>query len=198
MRSSSKNFNSQSFISEVEKLLEGYSSKVFRTSASDSSKWSCDRFENRVILKTRKLDDLIALSLISYYLPEIAGWSLRISIEEIVDKNPELSIVHFLLQGKGLCWLFLCDTKLWSIRDFFGNILSKSRLEQLGYMFEPKLRSNKSPKRVQRHRGYRDKGSLKFSHEYHSFVDFTKEMNELEQSRQSREDTLAFIRGFLE
>lgn len=194
----STNFDSQSFVYQCEETLKKYSDIFFRTSASDSPKWLDVNFENTITLKTRKLDDLIVLSMLSYYIPEEIGILLRFELQEVANRNPEVEILHFLLQGKGLMYCFLCDTKLWSTRDFFGNILTSKRLKQSRNLFSLKFKSKKRPKRTLRHRGYRDKGSLRKNHEYHSFVSFTKEMNEIEELRRVRKDTLAFLQGYLE
>lgn len=192
------NFDSQSFVCQCEKHLKQYSDILFRTSASDSPKWLDANFENSIVLKSRKLDDLIVLAMMSYYIPEEIGVLLRLELQEVVDRNPEVEILHFLLQGKGLMFNYLCDTNLWSTRDFFGNILTSKRLKRIKNLFSLKFKTKRKPKRAQRHRGYRDKGSLKENHEYHSFVSYTKEMNELEELRRVRKDTLAFLQGFLE
>lgn len=191
-------FNSQSFISEVEKSLKKYSDKLFRSSAADNPKWLEPNFENSLVLKTRKLDDLVLLTLFSYYVPEELGVLLRLELQEVADRNPEVEILHFLLQGKGLMFCYLCDTNLWSTRDFFGNILNEKKLKRIQTFFAYRFKTKRRPKRVQRHRGYRDKGTLKENHEYHSFVSYTKEMKELEEQRMIQKDTLTLLQGFLE
>jgi len=191
-------FDSQHFISECEKFLIEYSEILFRSSASDSPKWLRADFVNLIALKSRKIEDLVLLSLFSYYIPEEVGVLLRLALQEYCDKNPEVFWLHFLLQGKGLMYNFLCMTNLWSTRDFFGNILTKKRSKKFLNLFSFVFKTRKKPKRVLRHRGYRDKGTLKEIHEYHSFASFTKEMNELEEQREILKDTLLFLQGFLE
>lgn len=190
--------NAQSFIYQCEKNLKEYSEIFYRSTASDSPKWLHARFENSVILKSRKQEDLVLLAMFSYYIPEEIGVLLRLELQEEADRNPEMDVLHFLLRGKGAMYCFLLETKLWHSRDFFGNVITKQRLEKLRTLFKLKFSTTRKPKRAVRHRGYRDKGTLRNIHEYHSFVSFTKEMNELEDARQVRKDTLALLQGFLE
>jgi hypothetical protein len=59
-------------------------------------------------------------------------------------------------------------------------------------VFEP-LRK---PVRVQRKRGYKDKGSLRKIHEQHDFSEQTFEMNEIEQRRLTSSQTIQLARGW--
>ena len=200
-----RTLNVQSFICQCELHLKEYSEIFRRSSASANSKWRRTNFENRIVLKSRKLEDLVLLSLLSYYIDPEVGWLLRMEILTEVEQNSELLPIQFLCQGKGAAFCFLLDTQLWHSRDFFGNILNRKFFEVKTKegpkdfnLFGFLMKSKRRPKRVQRHRGYRDKGTLRHIHEYHSFVNCTKEVKELEEERLVQKDTLALLQGFLE
>lgn len=198
MRNFDRNFDSQSFVYQCESTLKKYSEIFFRSSASDSPKWEDTNFENQIVIKSRLKEDLVLLAIFSWYMPEEIGILLRFELQEICDKNPEAIWLHFLIKEKGLMYNYLCDTKLWSTRDFFGNILTKKRLNKIKYLYSLKFKTKKKPKRVQRHRGYRDKGTLRNIHEYHSFASCTGEQMTIEENRAIHKDTLSFLQGFLE
>lgn len=189
--------NSISFRSECEKLLKEYSEIFFRTSVSDSPKW----FENSYdyfLSNKLKLEDYVFLALLSWQDDYEKSWILRVRLQEEVKHDSNKISIALILSSKEAMWNFLLDTNLWHSRDFFGNILTKKRLQRIQKLCKFYRVRPKPAKKVQRHRGYRDKGSLRNIHEYHSFVSYTKEQNELENNRQVHIDTLAFLQAFLE
>lgn len=189
--------DSQSFFHELERYFLKCSSEFLRTAVSDNSKWKRANFENRVRIKTRNKEDLVVLALLSWYIPEEFGILLRLELEEIVSTNFDLEEVELLLRSLGEAKCFLLESSLWHSRDFFGNVTNKERQRRLISLFEPILTSKRKPKRVQRHRGYRDKGCLKLPHEHHDFSDTGSEQYLLEQKRLTYQDTINFLRGWV-
>lgn len=205
-----RNFNSISsavFISECEKHLKKHSNIFSRSTVAVNPKWLKYDFENQIRLKTNKLNELVFLAMLSYYIPQEVGVLLRLSISEKIEHNEDLSLLTFFLKGKGQMYSFLLDTQRWHSRSFFG-ILGNMKFYELYdkkhkkshdfNLFSFVMKSKKKPKRTLRHRGYRDKGTLPEKHECHSLASGTREHYTLEISRQTHRDTLAFLQGFLE
>jgi hypothetical protein len=156
------------------------------------------RFTNRLGFKTRKLDDFLFLAISSWYLPEEIGCLLRLELSEIFSENPDIQVFELLLRSKAEMLIFLEESNLWHTRDFFGNLLTRERREKLFHLFFPIFVPIKpNVKRVQRHRGYRDKGSLRFSHEVHEAWSGTREQQTIEYNRLAQSETIALLAGFL-
>jgi hypothetical protein len=138
----------------------------------------------------------VNLSILSWYIPQEIGCLLRLQISEEIQ-NTESEWLEILLTSKAQCLIFLQETTLWHTRDFFGNILNLEETRKTLEAIRPRFESKQKVKKPEFRRGYRDKGSLKFSHEHHSFWDSRKEHLDLERQRQSRHDSLLFMIGFL-
>jgi hypothetical protein len=119
------------------------------------------------------------------------------SLEEEIKSKVNLDVVEYLLQSKTLMILFLQETTLWNTRDFFGNILRKEELYRTMSGVSCRYETTRAPKRPQRIRGYRDKGTLKLPHQVHEISDLTREQIELEESRIDRHKTFLLSLGFL-
>lgn len=189
-------FDPQAFCSELSQKLEKLAKDSEILSRITPIDWS--RFENSYVLKDKSVENLVRLSIFSWYIPREFGILLREEITQIISHREELDFIQLLLEAKPRMLLYLVMTTKWHTRDFFGNVLNEKILRQsmmlLGCLYE----SKKKPKRTEYRRGYRDKGSLKLLHEYHSFVDSTSEQNSLERQRIVRQQSLLFLRGFLE
>lgn len=187
----------RSFFQQIEEIARSYSSKIFRDSAPDNPKWLCDTdFENDFYLTSRKLEKLVMLAILSWYVPQEYGILWRLTLEDAVHRNPDLLILTFLIRSEAEMRCYLYETNLWHSRDFFGNILRKNmRISELP--IKPSRKKKSKPKRIQRHRGYRDKGTLKFPHEYHDFSERTLEEKELEQERSTLRDVILFTEGWI-
>lgn len=188
------------FENQVEKAVRGlYQADVMvlRSNVIDSSNLHADNLST-FSLRGAKLDDLIRLALFSWYVPEEVGFVLR---ADLVQKGKQLSLldrtlISQFLKSKAYCLLFLQETQLWHSRDLFGNLLSKKF--QLSRFLKLTPLKRKIAK-VQRKRGYDDKGSKVPEHRWLPTSDWslTKLQNEIENQRQSFKDTNAFIEGFL-
>lgn len=198
MRDSS--FDSQTFCTQLEVLTKSVEkSSIFdRSSVSDSPKWHRTDFENDFRIKTQNLDDLISLAIFSWYIDPGLGILLRFAIKEKMANNFDLEILEFFLDSKGEMLTFLIETNLWHTRDFFGNLYSVKRLQKLlRYKLRFKFKDRKRPKRVQRHRGYRDKGTLRKPEDHHDFGDYRIEQLQLDEKRKKHSDGIFLLRGFL-
>lgn len=201
----------QSFISELERLscLEFVTKRstevLSRIVPNDGV---TQRFSNTFRIRTRERADLIALGILSWYLPEEIGVILRLSIEEHVADDPHLerqeridTILPLVLTSKGTMLCFLIDSNLWSTRDFFGNIYNEEILRRLIYQFSPQFQKGiwVKTKRVQRHRGYRDKGTYRdvSRSNPNAGINLNLEEKELELRRIRIEHSYQFLLGFI-
>lgn len=156
-------------------------------------------FENDYILKDRSFNTLVGLSILYWYLPEEISSLLRLVLEREWKHCENRVVGDILLNSKSHMLNFLCETSLWHSRDFFGNIFNKRKIKYLLRVLKPRLRKTGRPKRLIRHRGYRDKGTLRLDSDRHSFWEVSeKEMMQLEEKKQIYNDTQQFLLGFLD
>jgi hypothetical protein len=153
-------------------------------------------FQNCYLFYRKDNRFYVNLAVLSWYIPQEVGYLLRLQISEEIQ-NTESEWLEILLASKAQCLIFLQETTLWHTRDFFGNILSLEETKKTLEAIRPRFESKQKVKKPEFRRGYRDKGSLKLSHEHHSFWDSRKEQLDLEEKRQSRHDSLLFMLGFL-
>ena len=190
-------FDSQSFVRSVEDYFNTQYLRDKEAELLSRITPSASRpFQNNFLLRTHRKKELILLAIFSWYIDEGLGLLLRFSIREKVNSD-DLKYLELLLESKGQMLVFLEESSEWSCRDFFGNILTKENRLRIYSLFKPEFESRKKPKRLQRHRGYRDHGSLRLNHEIHECWRATAEQNEIESKRQEISDTLNFLRGFL-
>lgn len=190
-----KYLNLFQFNSEVAKKCSSVATNFFRSSALDSPNLR-ERFENRLRICTSDSDDLVVLSVVSWFIPEETGWLLRLELDEKIGNNLDLDWIRLLLSSKAECLIFLQETTLWHTRDFFGNILTTQRLQRLAKAVKPVFKTLRPVTRAQRKRGYKDKGTLRKIHEQHDFSEHTSEQNEIEQRRLSSSQTIQLARGW--
>lgn len=183
------------FNSEVAEKCSMFATNFFRTSALDSPNL-LRRFQNAVKVTTNDSVDLAVLAVLSWYIEEETGWLLRLALEEKIGNNLDLDWIGLLLNSKAECLIYLQETNRWHTRDFFGNVLTDNRIKRLTKAVKPIFETQRRPKRVQRKRGYKDKGSLRKIHERHDFSEHTFEQNEIEQRRLSSSQTIQLARGW--
>jgi hypothetical protein len=152
---------------------------------------------DRIYFPSRKLDDLLALSLASWWLPEEFRYYVQFELHRM--KNyftlEDQVLFELLLSSKAEAIIFLMETNLWHTRDFFGNFLPKAEKMANTIKF---FRKNKNiVKRPKRKRGYDDHGSRRPDHKWLESHDisFTEEQNLIEQKRDAKESTSHFLRG---
>lgn len=190
-----KTFCSQKFISQISTKMEE-SMKKNTEVLSRMTPSGLEVFENRYFLTDKSTNSLVLLSIISWYVPEEFGILLRMEIEEKLTF--ESYFVRLLLQSKAQMILFLLNTTLWHTRDFFGNILTDYNIKRTLGTIRCQFRKRTKVQKPERHRGYRDKGTLRLPHTVHSFWNGISEMNALETKRQCHKDTFLFLQGFIE
>lgn len=153
-------------------------------------------FQNCYRFKRRDVRFYVSLALLSYYIRPEVGFLLRMQILEEV-RGTESEWLELTLISKNQCLIYLQETTLWHTRDFYGNILNLKEMRKTLQSVRPVFESKQKVKKPEFRRGYRDKGSLKFSHEIHSLWDSRIEQLELEELRHNRHDTFLFSLGFL-
>lgn len=156
-----------------------------RSAVSDNSKWqgNLDLTNLRLPNKARKFTEMVKLICFHWYFPEEIRWLFKLWIEDnIIAEYSEVLTVMLTSKDVSLGYLLIQD--LWSDRDLWGNILPTGKTKE-GKIKPaiPWFNSNLvgfcpktgKVKRVQRHRGYRDKGTLRFPHEEHGTPSFVEE-----------------------
>lgn len=146
----------------------------------------------------RSLDELIALSIWSWYWDNDLAVVLRYEIEEKVKNNTDLWTVRFFLQTKELMLSYLLQTSNWTTRSFFGSILNFQMLQRLSKIVRPRWKSRRKPTRTIRRRGYKDKGTLRKDSHPNKFIDTSKEHMLLEEKRRELDDTFYLALSLLE
>lgn len=186
------NFSSQRFCSQLDKIITEElieRERTLRSHVSDIPKMNI-QFPGLFHLNgIRKLDEICALSLISYWLPEGLGMLLR---EDLLRMRSRYSLQdQFLIDqflfledwGKSRVLLFLIESNLFHSRDFFGNFLKKgfTALDRL----DTYSVSRKKPERTFI-RGYRDHGYKSPSHQWLPTSDYSLTKEHYQREREER------------
>lgn len=188
--------SSETFCSNVKSQIRLCDEFFLRTSALVSSK-RLEKWTNRIHLKSKSSTTLVLLAIASWQMePEIAIL-LRFELQEIINNNEDLDWLRFLIQSEAHCYIWLLETQKWSSRHFFGNICTQQQITKALKSIKFEFQRTSKPTRVQRRRGYKDKGSLK-KVSPNQFIDFTAEQKELERKRESLRNTYLLLQGFLE
>jgi hypothetical protein len=148
----------------------------------------------------RTAREVLILSCISWYFPEELGVLLRLKIEEEEHRyGPDYEQkIALLLKSEPEAIIYILESNVLgnTPEEVFGNILA-IRPRVTVYPYQPRR-----PKRAIRHRGYRDKGSLRQGSEYlqEELKDFsaTEEQLRIEEQRENVRDSIDFCSGFLE
>lgn len=148
----------------------------------------------------RTLEELKILSCISWYLDDRLGILLRFKIQEQIPHFDEEGQIRLslLLNSEPEMIIYILESDILgkNPNEVFGNI----RAKQPRIKVQPNI--PRKPKRLIRHRGYRDKGSLRLGSEYltEERKDFTatEEQNLIEEKREEIQDTIDFNFGFIQ
>lgn len=191
-------YDSQDLVVQIERILGSSLDTKFSTEVLSRITPSAltQNFENSYRIVDNSQTNLLVLSILSWYVPEDLGVLLRLNILEKIEFS-ELGFLELCCRSKGQMLCFLLETSNWSTRDFFGNILTPRMIKQALLSLKPIFKSRRKPKRVQRHRGYRDKGTLRKNSDKHDLWISTDEQLKLEEERLSTKDTLAFLAGWV-
>jgi hypothetical protein len=149
--------------------------------------------EMRLKFSVRSERDLEVLQIISRYSGGVPG----ILIQEYLDSRPQPNLRNILSLEKDmpLDRLGLYVSRNLSERDFFGNFLK--RVKEILKTLRTTLWKPARARRIIRHRGYRDKGSLRPSHRWMETRDFsfTEKQNQIEEDRLYQEMVHFFYCG---
>lgn len=172
-----KNLSLQKFNIQLRRTISSFleDDKVLRTAVSDSPKWLLDS-DFRVILP-KDFNSLRSLAISHWYISnDQLFWEIHLSLMEENSRsqlNRKQKIeLEILISSKEICEVYLYETKRYSGREIFGNILGNELKECLKRL---KIKRNipRKPKKQERHRGYRDKGSLRPDHLWLEKYDFS-------------------------
>lgn len=188
--------SSETFCSNVKSQIRYCDEFFLRTSALVSSK-RLEKWTNRILLKSKDSTTLALLAIASWQMDPDIAILLHFELRELIESNDDLDWLRFLIQSETHCYLWLLETKKWSTREFFGNICTKQQITKALKSMKFEFQKTSKPTRVQRRRGYKDKGSLK-KVSPNQFIDFTAEQKELERKRESLRNTYLLLQGFLE
>jgi len=140
-------------------------------------------FENGFRFKSRKSEELLALTFLSWYLPETIGILLRFDLENYrkLFNDKDLILFRIFSYSLEVSLVFLFNSKRWHSRDFYGNFLVKG-LEALEFL-KPRFKKRTSIKKALRKRGYNDHGSRRPDSRWLPSYDwsFTNAQNEKER-----------------
>lgn len=194
--------DSQSFVNELENIVCSvtYCRTGLRLAVIDSPNF-LEVYDTDVTCLPSSKNELLALAISSWYLPEEFQGVVQVAIEQkIKTRLDDFVEVHLCLKNKSEMILFLLETSNYTERSFFGNILNKKNLTRIIQKLSWKRKTRKH-KIVypQRKRGYDDKGQLKPVHEWLPKSDYTltQLQNEIEDSRVRKENSLLFIEGYI-
>lgn len=174
-----------------------------RSSVSNITKCDVTDLES-INIYMRDYDSLLFYSILYHYIDDkIIYYNVRFALEEIFNLNPDIVWMNALLDSKSAVLEYLLGTTSYHSREIFGNILDRTKMEKRIRSIRPQYKIKKRPKRVQRHRGYRDKGTLppydaKIRRRELSLDVWNTELqNKIEVERQTRLDMTEFLKGFL-
>lgn len=188
-----------SFCDSLDSIGDKFAKMMFSSSTAVIDSPNFLEVYSTNLLLPRELDDLIALSIVHWYIKdERMRLYLRLELERI-SYFTENWVIILLLNSKVEMKLFLLNSDLWSSRSFFGNLMTQKRMTKISKIVRFKRRG-RVPKKPQRKRGYDDKGSKREDHQWKASSDWslTELQNTIEQERESRVHSAAFARGMLE
>lgn len=172
-----KNLSSKEFNIQLEKTVNrGFRLGDWFSRVHVSDTPTCpEELEDWTIVYPKDFRLLRTLVIVQWYLPEIWHWRIFLDLKEnsFSQLNRKQRIeIQLLLESKEIMEIFLYETERYSGSEIFGNFLGND-LKDLQKSL--KLRKNRSfkPKRIQRHRGYRDHGSRKPDHKWLPREDFS-------------------------
>jgi hypothetical protein len=196
-----KNLSQEQFNIQLEKVIakklamRHFSEELSRIVPSDGSSYELG------VSFLRDFRSLRALSIILWYLPEELKWEILLVLESMplnFLNFKQILEIKIYLAGKIEMQKFLYLTERYSARELFGNILG-NELEVCLKNLKIFLRTKPRAKRKIRHRGYRDKGSLRLPHCWLPSSDFllTEEMNSIERKRYLTTKYLNYLLKYL-
>jgi hypothetical protein len=175
------------FVEKVRKTAIELAENFLRTKVSVNPTRLDSEFLNGFHVPSNK-EELIALCILSWYLPPAEGILLQLDLEEEL-KHTESSLCRAMLTSEQRMLNFLILTQEWTEASFYEKILSERNIKAATNHVSKKMRSHLRPKEPIRRRGYKDKGTLKLLHEHHSDYDFRQEHYQMTLDKKSMEET---------
>jgi len=109
----------------------------------------------------RKYQELLGYLIILHYVDdELLHWYIRVDLEHFLLKNFQFYWLSVLTEDREFLLRWLLNQRTITMRTFFGNICCRKNLILCWNLIKIRFESRIRPKRKQRHRGYRDKGTL--------------------------------------
>lgn len=146
--------------------------------------------------------DLLCLLTLICYQPDYFGefrCYLLYEIEDYLEKNllfPELRALARLYESKLVfIHVILKYSKAKNIRSLYSSTLTEERINSVLSKLHFRYLSTKKPRRLVRHKGYRDHGTLRPQHRWLPSSDYhlTEEQVEIEAQRAQYHDTVHLI-----
>jgi hypothetical protein len=165
-----KNLSSKQFNIQLEKTVnrEFHLGDWFSRNHVSDTPTCPEELEDWIIVYPKDFRLIRSLAILQWYLPDIWHWRIFLDLKEktFSQLNQKQRIeIQLLLESKEIMEIYLFETKRYTGSEIFGNILGNDLKDLLKFL---KLRRNlkSKPKRVQRHRGYRDHGSRRPDHQW--------------------------------
>lgn len=191
--------SSEVFCNEIERRCSLICENFLSPAVFDSPTLR-ERFTNSVKIKTRKLQTLELVAVLSWFhKDQWIGWMIREELAMIIEEDEEkFFFLNFYLQSKAKTLIYLLETSRYHSDEFFGILGSKSEIAKVYSSVKFRFKPTGPVSKPQRRRGYKDKGSLKLAHEKRSIGPQVRLQQRLEEEKRARQDTLALLQGFLE
>jgi hypothetical protein len=195
------NESSQRVLFELERNFKIKAEKIESVCSEIQSRYLQQGVDHSFRFYCRNPRDAMVLCCVSWYLPEILRLEVQIEISQRLTKKfgPEYEQkISLLLESKPKMLIYLLESNVlgYKTQEVFGNIIGSTTKLQVFQL------SHRKPKRIQRHRGYRDKGSRRTGFEFLSEeeIDFTlRELQlQLEEERIAIQDSIQFWSGFMD
>lgn len=155
------NLNTTDFIDQLETIVQSTLSQRslnLRKNVSMNPNFFAENFDFSFNGLPHSLDDMIAVSIASWYFPEIIRLPLQLEIHQWVNKFSleDNWIFSILLSNKATCLIYLIETNRWHTRNFFQKILSKQTLTRAFRQLRWRKIDKRKPKVLARKRGHTD------------------------------------------
>lgn len=159
----------------------------------------------RIKFSGRKYQELLGYLIILHYVDdELLRWYIRIDLEHFLLKNFQFYWLSVLTEDREFLLKWLLNQRTITSRTFFGNICCRKNLIRCWNLIKIRFEARIRPKRTQRHRGYRDKGTLPaldvriLRKELDKDVYLREEQQKIEETRLLQEKNIRLFRSYLE
>jgi hypothetical protein len=159
------------------------------------------RFRNFEKIEVRGLhskNDLVTLVCLSWWMPELIGTLIRLAVEDEFSVRQRSEDLALLVLDKRVYFFILFSDSRFSDR-WIQSILSEKNLQEVLDRLRIRKRFIRTsrPKRLQRHKGYRDKGTLPSIDERALRLGITEDVT-FQEKQNKREEYLSSKELYLE